>query len=244
MRYKVILNPKIIIPRRIYIELKRHFRPITKNVFSKMVDSIWNKNDEVINLLITYYKTSEIYLEYGMGKSSILANKYINNGYIYSVESDKHYLNACTEYIQEQKYKNNNFISIHADIGLTTDYGYPLFGYKKRHFGFGFGRNKAKWSVYSKCGWNELIKERKLPDLIFIDGRFRVACVLQSLINLPEGSDCILVLDDYRDHYKVIEPFINIDRLIANKTLFFKKKINFDLEKSKILLDEYKSDPR
>lgn len=52
------------------------------------------------------------------------------------------------------------------------------------------------------------------------------------------------MLDDYRDHYKVIEPFIDIKKLVNNRSLIFTKKTeNFDELKCQKLLDKYNMDP-
>ena len=57
-------------------------------------------------------------------------------------------------------------------------------------------------------------------DVILIDGRFRVACFLFSLINAKEGS--ILILDDYvnRSHYHVVEEVLEVHKYCGRQAVF------------------------
>jgi hypothetical protein len=82
------------------------------------------------------------------------------------------------------------------------------------------------------------------PDLILIDGRMRVSCALESLLNLPEGSDCVLYLDDYesRPHYKAIEPFLRDAERIGRSLRF--RKGSFDEIAGRKVLDMHYSDWR
>lgn len=230
-----------MIIKKIAKEIKRNFVPMNNDYFEDILKNMWDDDSIEIKNLINHMKKTKVYLEYGMGKSTILAAQYVKKE-IYSVESDRNFLNACKNFINKS-YKNNKINFIHANIGLTTDFGYPLFGYKKRHFGFSFGGNKTLWSKYSSYGWDKLKEKNIEPDLIFIDGRFRVACVLESIMNLRDSSDCILALDDYRPHYKSIEPFIKNKKLVG-KTLFFSKKRNNDLKEIKNAFSNFKTDPR
>ena len=77
------------------------------------------------------------------------------------------------------------------------------------------------------------------PDLVLIDGRFRIACALKAIKELVKYDDWILVVDDFigRESYKIITEYAEIYRVIGT-TAFLKKKIflkdiNLDILKYK-----------
>ncbi len=91
------------------------------------------------------------------------------------------------------------------DLGVVGDWGTPI-SYKKREFIIN----------YLESIW---MKNNK-PELILIDGRFRVACFLYSLLKAFPGSK--IIFDDYRNrpHYQVVEEFIKPTELYGNQALF------------------------
>ena len=73
-------------------------------------------------------------------------------------------------------------------------------------------------------------------DVILIDGRFRVASFLFSLINAKEGS--IIIFDDYmnRPHYHVVEEVLEVYENFGRQAVFkvpkvFNKKLAEELLK-------------
>ena len=58
------------------------------------------------------------------------------------------------------------------------------------------------------------------PDLVLIDGRFRVACFLHSLLAADAGTP--LLFDDYtnRPHYHLVEEFCPIAQSEGRQALF------------------------
>jgi hypothetical protein len=127
---------------------------------------------------------------------------------------------------------------IYANIGLVEGYGIPIF---KRPT----TKRLLKWANYVDAPWQELRKHRAEPDTILVDGRFRVACVLQSLLNLSSPSGCLILLDDYHDrpHYRAIEQFADISSVNGRMTVFSKKYL-FESESCRRALVEYHKDWR
>ena len=62
-------------------------------------------------------------------------------------------------------------------------------------------------------------------DVILIDGRFRVASFLFSLINAKEGS--IIIFDDYTDrsHYHVVEEILEVYKKCGRQVVFKVPKV-------------------
>ena len=80
--------------------------------------------------------------------------------------------------------------------------------------------------------WEFLGQHAIVPDTILIDGRFRVACALASLLNLERASPCALLVDDYDDrpHYRMLEDFA--DRVSMQGCMaLFRKKADFDADR-------------
>ena len=61
---------------------------------------------------------------------------------------------------------------------------------------------------------------KNIPDLVLIDGRFRVCCFLTSLARAEAGT--ILLFDDYRDRplYHLVEEFVQPSRQCGRQTAF------------------------
>jgi hypothetical protein len=93
--------------------------------------------------------------------------------------------------------------------------------------------------------WEKLRTRGIEPDRILVDGRFRVACVLQSILNLSSGSNCFVLVDDYLDRpeYRAVEEFTDIQAVHGRMVVVVKKE-NFDAEACRQRLVEYQTDWR
>jgi hypothetical protein len=105
---------------------------------------------------------------------------------------------------------------IHADIGTVGDWGVP-----KSHDGF------SRYWTYPTLPWVYLKSIRQSPDLILIDGRFRVACALISILFAEEGT--LILVDDYADRpeYWLIERYAKL-RSSAGRLAAFEVKKTFN----------------
>ena len=143
---------------------------------------------------------ARVYLEYGSGGSSMLASR-MGVPHIYSVESDAHFLAAVRIAVGAQS-AEPRFVAHHVDIGPTKAWGYPE------------GRARIKrWPLYGSSVWERIRAEHVTPDLVLIDGRFRVACFCLTLINAKPGAT--VLFDDYvgREHYREAERLVVPERL-------------------------------
>jgi hypothetical protein len=151
------------------------------------------------NFLELQYLDSSAILEFGSGGSTLFAIK--NNKSIVSVESDRKFFNYLMHHIKKN-YSIHDARILIAQTGLTGRYGMPLF--------FPFSPNvEIKGLSYILTGYSQF--KNFSPDLIFVDGRWRVACCLYSLI-LGFGSSRLL-LDDYendRSYKPLIEKYFEV----------------------------------
>ena len=180
-----------------------------------------------LELLKSKLSTSRNYLEYGSGNSTILAVGSSNIEQVLSVESDKEfaYKNLLSDKFVIEAQKSNRLKFLFPDIGITTKWGHPLDD--KKSFNF---------PLYSLSPYNKSF----IPDLILIDGRFRVACgILAALLN---DSESILIHDYHRTHYRILEKFLKLEEKIETLASFSIRK-DFSVKYAKRLLKLYLYEP-
>lgn len=172
------------------------------------------------------------YLEYGAGGSTVLASRFVQR--LFSVESDGRFLHAVERKVHSIGSESENHF-LHANIGVTEFWGKPAFT------NLSLARLRL-WSRYPQIPWEAFKATGECPDLILIDGRFRIACMLESLVHL-NGQSTIICFDDYfdRDSYTVVERFAQmVDR--AGRMAMFRKKESMDLPACKEVLQEHYAD--
>jgi hypothetical protein len=159
-----------------------------------------------------------MYLEYGCGGSTVTAAR--NKKNFITVDSDRFYLASVQKKIERQ-FGCVSGLFVYADIGPTGEWSYPSFTRLTP-------RRLNKWKCYPEAPWPIIEKKMQFPDLVLIDGRFRVACALVSLKHLHKESDFILLIDDYaeRPHYRVVEEFAHLDLMQGRMAVFKSKQID------------------
>ncbi|ABQ33313.1 MULTISPECIES: hypothetical protein [Bradyrhizobium] len=172
-------------------------------------------------------RSSRVYLEYGSGGSTIMAASHVSR--LVSVEPDAMFAKAVRAALPETEAE----ISILTPwIGVTRDWSYPVFGRPTP-------ARRARWKRLPRAPWAVL---SDTPDLILVDGRFRVACALESLLHI--GPATRLLIDDYagRD-YGAVEQF---GRLVAmhGRMAEFTKRSDFDEAACRTALETSYADVR
>jgi hypothetical protein len=175
------------------------------------------------------------YLEYGSGGSTLLAHQHAQN--LVSVESDRRFLRAVQRKLSAQPLGADTVL-IHVNIGLTEHWGKPVFTKPTP-------RRLRRWQKYAQAPWTYFRRRNLEPALILVDGRFRVACALESLLNLSAENPCRILMDDYasRDHYKVVEEVADLIDM-KGRMAVFQRRPNMDRERCKILVERHYSDFR
>ena len=209
--------------RNFLIYILRYFSIINSNyeISSSINFGSKTSNDYFKRLL----KTSKSYLEYGSGSSTLLAKK-LNKKFI-SIETDKSFYSFLKD-------KGINQV-IYSDIGPTKYYSFPIlptYIIKKR---------VKKYADQI----NSMSKNLKFfPDLILIDGRFRVYVAIQVIIFCIKNiyyKKTIIIIDDFkfRKEYHILKKLIKI-KLVGRFGVIKitkKNKINFNIAKK--LSDEF-----
>jgi len=144
-------------------------------------------------------------LEYGTGNSTIQA---VENGLIcFSVETDWKYFLEISEKLESYILNRKAWI-FYCDIGPVKEWGYPINDEPDQRF-----------LRYSFFPWVQAERMAINPDLILIDGRFRVASFLSSYQRALPGT--VILFDDYytRPEYHVVErielPYMQIGNVAA-----------------------------
>jgi len=176
--------------------------PIVKKSRDRLVSSKQNKdifrgNSSLFKRLVS---NASAYGEYGCGASTIWVAK--------NTETPIHSIDSSLDWIQNVQVEvgeRTNQILTHVDLGELGDWGRPK-NYDSR----------SNIENYVGGLW---ITEKK-PDVVLVDGRFRVACMLSSLLNASPGTS--ILFDDYfeRPHYHLVEEFASVADSCGDQALF------------------------
>ena len=149
---------------------------------------------EVADFVRAAYAEAKVVLEYGSGGSTVLAARAAGTR-CFSVESDARWADNLRLFL-DAECPGHRAVVHHADIGPTTDWGRPA---KVSIF------SAPAYARYPRSVWQR--PDFVHPDLVLIDGRFRVGCFLAVLARIERPTT--ILFDDYaeRSHYHVVEQF-------------------------------------
>lgn len=165
------------------------------------------------------------YMEYGSGGSTIYVAK--KNIKILSIENDYEFYKFLSNKLSSEMLNAN---LIYANTGLVGSYGIPINKNPTK-------KSLENWKNYVKIPW-EILEDEK-PDLVFIDGRFRVACALYSIIQMKDMPGTKILIDDYsfRPEYSIIEKFSDFKGIRGRMGVFeIPKTIDKEIYK---VIDQY-----
>ena len=160
----------------------------------------------VHDLVTQEYGAANVILEYGSGGSTVIAA--MSGAQTFSVENDPVWAGSIERWLEENDLKEKVTLH-HADIGPTKLWGRPE-KWRLRH--------AARYLQYPLSVWK--LPEFRHPDIILVDGRFRVACFLCAIAQIRRPTR--LLFDDYaeRDHYHAVESFQRPSRLVERMAVF------------------------
>lgn len=131
-----------------------------------------------IEMLSRHIVAGVSYLEFGSGGSTVFA---LERGVrrCVSIESDPAWIEMLRRDPRIQQGESDGRLSIEwADIGPVMDWGMPA------------NRSRIEsWPNYFLSVWDRL---ESSPDVVLIDGRFRTACGLVSLLVCPESTTILM----------------------------------------------------
>ena len=149
--------------------------------------------------------TTKTYYEYGSGGSTIIAAIKPNIEQVITVESDQKYYNMLKESIHKVKRFKEKIIVHYVDVGCYDGAGYPP------EFNFGLDY------------YTHIDKLEYVPDVILIDGRWRVECAFHVFKKATE--DTVILLHDFeREEYKGIWACYDLFEVEGRLARIVKKK--------------------
>lgn len=163
------------------------------------------------------------YLEYGSGGSTLIALRTPSLGKIDSVESDADFIekHLKPDGLVDENLKSGRLRFLIPRIGKLGAWGHPV-DREAEHL----------YPNYALCPWFDRAK----PDIILVDGRFRVASALATLIECPGGT--LLIHDFNRSLYRVLDAFVSIYDAVGTLVVG-QRSADFDEKRARKLLKRY-----
>jgi hypothetical protein len=151
------------------------------------------------------YAGSGVILEYGSGGSTVMAAQSATQ-VVFSVESDKAWLDKMQDWFDANP-APVPVVLHHGDVGPTRKWGMPA--------------NAAlveQWSSYPQSVWDR--PDFQHPDVVLVDGRFRLACLLTTLFRITRPTR--VLCDDYalRLAYHRIETLVGPPQMSGRLAAF------------------------
>jgi hypothetical protein len=206
------------------------FNYITQFPVSKKSNDIFalltEKERYFFSLILTKCKK---YLEFGMGGSTLLAYMTSNIKKIISVESDINWINKMRKFKNIKNEEGKRIFLEYINIGKILNNGYPY--------------NMAKNEDFFKYSKQIFKKYKNDYDLVFIDGRFRVACVLQVILNCKINIKILIHDFNNRPYYHILYKYLDMIYSIDTLALFSIKE-DIDLEEVNKDYNIYKNNPK
>jgi hypothetical protein len=176
---------------------------------------------------LSYFKQilhqAKHYLEIGCGGSTHMANGLVKST-VFSIESDTHWIRQ----VQIRLPVQHKVTFHHVDTEtLSETWGYP-----------GPKCSDDKKREYSR---SILKYPHGIPNVILIDGRFRVACALHAHSIIDENT--IVLFDDFYNRlpdYQQILEYYDVKKRVGNMAHLCKKLVSIPPE----IILKYELDPR
>jgi len=182
---------------------------------------------EVKKFIKHEYKAANKVLEFGSGGSTLYAAR-LGGKDVVSVETDRLWA-FCLRARLSLTHPKERIKIRHGEIGFTKEWGRP------RNLGA-----TAKYKNYCTLPWRKFPEFD--PDLILIDGRFRVATFLTAITRMKTKTR--ILFDDYGDRkwFHAVERFVEPPQMVGRMAMFEVEPMpmSADLEKA---LDRYYNVP-
>jgi hypothetical protein len=162
-------------------------------------------SSEVSEWVRDIYAQSDVILEYGSGGSTVMAAE-MPGKTIFSVESDKRWARNLNKYLVSNDLPSKVMMH-YVDVGRTGKWGSPIDSKRFR-----------RYHMYPLSIWDH--PEFRQPDVVMIDGRFRVACALTTMFRCQKNT--LILFDDYKNRrgYHMIDDYLEPKEIRGNTALF------------------------
>ncbi len=207
-----ILPPKILK----YIVRARRYRSSSNAQSDEAQSSLDQYSTERWSLLAEALSGANAYLEFGCG----LSTEFVSKSHGCRVKS----LDTSSDWVALVRQRVRDDVEIlHIDLGAVVGWGRPATYDRRQDF-----------VRYFEAGFDEGFE----PDVILVDGRFRVACFLSSLLFASPGTK--IVFDDYpmRPQYKIVEEILQPKSISSGQALLVRPN-SIDVRQVRSLRDKF-----
>jgi len=176
-------------------------------------------------------KNSKHYLEFGAGGSTLRVLQY-SKAKIYSTDSDLNWIRFLRKYWLVRYFESRRLHFFYVDIGRTKEWGYPV-GYDSEDL----------FPDYSATVFKSI--EKTKIDTVLIDGRFRIACVLKTILECSSNKDLVIIIHDFwnRPAYSMLQKYLVVINQVDTMGVF-KIRANLNQKFVKKDYELYKFDYR
>ena len=156
-----------------------------------------------------------VVLEYGTGGSTVLALESRPDTGVYACETDSAWLSRLMLHLAEKRISDRVY-PVHLDIGSTGAWGVPVFDGELPMT----SSRMQKFLQAPLTPWKLIKKHEQHPDLVVIDGRWRNACFLATLLFVQKKT--LVLWDDYLDRpqYHLFESLIAPVQLVGRSAIY------------------------
>jgi hypothetical protein len=180
-----------------------------------------------IDLFKSVMRCATKYVEFGCGGTTVLAQS-MGCASIVTIDSSLEWLEKVRKACAPNE--KPEIKVIHVNIGAVKDLGYPKDD-----------SCKALWDAYHSAPWTD--PDLALADTYLVDGRFRVACVMQTALHC--SNHAVVMVHDFanRPYYHCV---LEIMREIArtDNLSVFQVRSDFERARAEGLLAQHARDPR
>lgn len=184
-----------------------------------------NMNQDEKEFLLRELSRVRTYLEFGAGDSTEMALQVPGLEKIRTVESDPAFMESWLAQHPEVKdqVEHNRFQVRVPDLGPVREWSIPT----DRRF-------RSQWPDYVKAGWEGGFQ----PELVLVDGRFRVACCLEALLSQPTSVRLLIHDFPFRPQYHILLPFFQIENAV-DRLYQLEPRPDADLGLARRILDRF-----
>jgi hypothetical protein len=154
------------------------------------------------------------YMEFGLGGSTLAAVRAGAQSVI-AVDSDANWVAAVSGHPEIAPLIDRGAaVILHADIGPIVEWGHPK---DRSHL--------ARWHAYIAAPWAACDRRGTIPDLIYVDGRFRVGCCFSIAVAFAGRSELqqprVLLhdVDEGRPGYRDVFTYLDLIEQIGGLCL-------------------------
>ena len=166
---------------------------------------------------------SETVVEYGIGGTTLMAINRPSVRKLVCVESDPRWIAKISQVPEVDRAISDGIVKLlHVDIGVVGKWGVPIDQEKI-----------DQWFTYPAAPWEHIDR----ADLVLIDGRFRVACIIESVLRAQPRT--MIAVHDFwnRPKYHAALPFLEWHQS-CDTLAVFRARSDIDRERAMALLEE------